>query len=371
MSIHRNFLDEQFGDSELFGPGQRLPSAVINSLLTFSRQVESAAYESIVGSWSKVATAVAAAPPIMAYDDALGMWIAASGSGFTPTMSTSIGGIEWTSRTITSSNFSPSCAVSNDAGTFVVGGSVSSASTSKLVSSTDGSTWTFRSTSTSDTKGVTALAWDSVNSLFVAAISAGGLETSPNGVTWTARAVPVALAAERFTSAAHNGLSPNSLQPSLGSLTVVSGFNSSNYMSSPDSVTWTARSFPASDTYSVVYVAGLGLWFAIGRTHAYSNTDGGQLAGWVPITLPPGIAGGSSGIRAMAFGDLLVCAYTLPGSEPTIAISRDEGTTWKKVLTLPSYDPTAPPSAAQSRTRIAFSASSSGGSMDVFFSNSF
>ena len=130
-------------------------------------------------------------------------------------------GTTWTARNATEANFWQSVAFGN--GTFVA---VSVDGTNRVMTSSDGITWTARS--------VPASSWTSVtygNGVFVAVAGFGTdrIMTSPDGITWTPR-----------------GSSTDSWDAiAYGNNTFVAvGMSTNRVMTSTDGITWTNRTVP-------------------------------------------------------------------------------------------------------------------------------
>jgi len=131
-------------------------------------------------------------------------------------------GTTWTARSATEANFWSSVTFGN--GTFVA---VSTSGTNRVMTSTDGITWTARN--------VPASTWTSVtygNGLFVAVAGFGTdrIMTSPDGVTWTPR-----------------GSSTDSwagITFGNNTFVAVASIGTNRVMTSTDGITWTNRSVP-------------------------------------------------------------------------------------------------------------------------------
>ena len=189
---------------------------------------------------------------------------------------------------------------------------------SEVGSSTDGDTWTLRSSTFNGF--VRAGAWSPSNSLFVAAgasTAANSIRTSPDGTTWTSRTNP--------------GISSNRAvwAPSLG-LFVLTGqrFSPSTdpaVATSPTGTTWTLRTVPGTLTSG-------GEGWSIGWSEALGLLVVGTLAGeiitssdgttWTQRTSP---FGGST-INDIAWSADLGL-FVAVGNSGKIATSTD-GTTW-------------------------------------------
>jgi outer membrane protein OmpA-like peptidoglycan-associated protein len=133
-------------------------------------------------------------------------------------------GTTWTARSATEANFWSSVTFGN--GTFVA---VSNSGTNRVMTSSDGITWTARS--------VPASPWTSVtygNGVFAAVAGSGNIMTSPDGITWTARGTST----DSWSGIAY------------GNNTFVAvGMGTTNFvMTSTDGITWTNRSIPTSSS---------------------------------------------------------------------------------------------------------------------------
>jgi len=131
-------------------------------------------------------------------------------------------GTTWTARSATEANFWSSVTFGN--GTFVA---VSTNGTNRVMTSTDGITWTARS--------VPASTWTSVtygNGLFVAVAGSGTdrIMTSPDGVTWT----PRGSSTDSWTGITFGN----------NTFVAVASMGTNRVMTSTDGITWTNRSVP-------------------------------------------------------------------------------------------------------------------------------
>lgn len=180
--------------------------------------------------------------------------------------------------------------------------------TSIAATSPDGITWTQRALPAS-------AGWRSVvfgNGLFVAV--AGGPSTtaasSPDGVTWTARTLP---SSSPWTAVAFGE----------GVFVAVSGGISSNAAaSSTNGTTWTARTLPTAGFWECV-AYGNGTFVALRSPEAATSTDGFT---WALQTLPVSAAWSS-----IAYGNGVFVAVA---DGTSIAITSPDGVTWTQ-RTLP------------------------------------
>jgi hypothetical protein len=167
---------------------------------------------------------------------------------------TSSDGITWTGRRVATSTSGTAVNSTNQWNSVAYGNGIfvavsATTTTSNVMRSTDGITWILGT-------GTTTNSWQSVtygNGLFVAVgcgVSCFGsgdlVATSPDGITWTAR------------SAVGNNDNWYSVTYGNG-LFVAVGASGDRVMTSPDGITWTARSASGDDDYwrSVTYANGL------------------------------------------------------------------------------------------------------------------
>lgn len=171
-----------------------------------------------------------------------------------------------------SSNVSVFAAVSNDG---------------FAMSSPDGVTWT--------TRAIAASQWLSVYrsdavGLFVAFGNNASCSTSPDGITWTTRALPGDPASD-YTYTTHS--------PELGLfVTVGASPTGSTVLTSPNGITWTVQTVPVlteSTIYGVTWAASLGLFVGITITKGQIVTSPDGITWTAGTILLPG--GGGGGMR--------------------------------------------------------------------------
>ena len=214
-------------------------------------------------------------------------------------------GTTWTARSATEANFWSSVTFGN--GTFVA---VSTSGTNRVMTSTDGITWTARS--------VPASTWTSVtygNGLFVAVAGSGTdrIMTSPDGVTWTPRG---------SSTDSWSGITYGN------SVFVAVGMGATNrVMTSTDGITWTNRSIPTSSSgaqwKSVTW--GNNKFVAISYTgfndRVMTSPDG------VTWTYAQAIHNGNW--SSIAYGNnLFVATASNPGMSSDYVMTSSDGTTW-------------------------------------------
>jgi len=229
----------------------------------------------------------------------------AVGTGASSTVMTSSDGITWTART---SSFSCS-SVTYGGGLFVLvttGGGVAT--------SPDGITWTSRTTPTSNSLNSVTYG----NNLYVAVgatSSLDGVITSPDGITWTSRTTP-------------NNNSLNGVTYGNNLFVAVSGSSSlSGVITSPDGITWTSRTTPNNNTYtSVVY--GNNLFVAVSASgsldRAMTSPDG---ITWTARTTPT-----NNAYTHVTYGNSLYVSVSSTGSSDKVMTSTD-GITWETMVT--------------------------------------
>ncbi len=146
------------------------------------------------------------------------------------------------------------------------------------------------------------------NSVFVAVGSSGTVLTSPDGITWTAR---TAAEANYWTSVTYgNGL-----------FVAVANSGTNRVMTSPDGITWTARTAPAKMWRDLIYANNIFVAVAGdygGTQNVMTSPDG---VTWTSRTAP------STEFISVTYGNGLFVAVGFLGSGTKIASSPD-GITW-------------------------------------------
>lgn len=177
----------------------------------------------------------------------------------------------------------------------------------RVMTSSDGETWTHRSSPELEWYSV---AWSEDLSLFCAVANSGSgnrAMTSPDGVTWTQRTTPDAGWQEVIWVA------------DLGLFVAVAQSGVNRVMTSPDGINWTGRTVTDNRWRSVTY--GDGVLVAVadsGDDRAMVSTDG---ITWTDFTMPTG------DWFNVEYGNGKFVAVKAGGSGPTSAISAD-GETW-------------------------------------------
>jgi hypothetical protein len=185
-----------------------------------------------------------------------------TGSGIS-TYATSTNGITWTNRTTITSRAWNSIAYGNGLFVAVSGG--------YIATSSDGITWS-ESTRSGEWQNVSFL-----NNLFLAVASNNIIITSPDGITWTERSTPVSA---RWKSSTYGD----------GKFVVVpSGDNFSTFstniaITSPDGITWTQRTLPTAASWRSV-THGNGLFVAMARSSDFYATSPDGIT-WTQRSMP-------------------------------------------------------------------------------------
>jgi alpha-tubulin suppressor-like RCC1 family protein len=168
----------------------------------------------------------------------------------------SYNGYEWSTIQYTSYPiaFTSICWASN-VNLFVA---VNNTTTNRVMTSSDGITWTFRTTP--NTNNYTSIVYHSTDNLLVAVANSGTgnrVMTSSDGINWTSR-----------TSASNNNWTSICYSSQLNLLVAVANSGTGNrVMTSSDGINWTSRS-SASDLNwtSVVWASNLSLFVAVANT---------------------------------------------------------------------------------------------------------
>lgn len=275
---NRFFVDPKAGGS--YATGERLTSTAASAVMTSLREVDESEYVNGLRNFQAPAVVHSSAlvDPHAAYDESLGIWAMAYVTGGAVKVKTTGAFMQLENQTVPASAATPVCAITNNAGKFLFGLDPGGSSASKILESSNGTTWTLRTCGSADTKSVRGLAWDEYNSLFIALVSTTSngstqVYTSPDGITWTSRTVAAGI----------TGYWPN-LQPS-GSRCIavntaglaVALSTTTAYMTSTDGgVTWTDRTGPtASANSTIAYSAALDRFIWTNSTGTgYVSSDG-------------------------------------------------------------------------------------------------
>jgi len=211
---------------------------------------------------------------------------------------TSSDGVTWTERTLPSSELW-SC-ITYDNGKFVI----AAYGTNKAATSTDGITWTARTLPSSQY-------WHRAtygNGLFVIIEAVSNkAATSSDGVTWTERTLP---SSELWSAVAYgNGVF------------VIVADSSNKAATSSDGITWTARTLPSFSSWkNLAYGNGLFIAIAEGTDKAATSPDG---ITWTARTLPS-----TNNWRGVLYGDFL---FVMLSHGSDITLTSPDGITWTQL----------------------------------------
>lgn len=191
----------------------------------------------------------------------LRVWVAVSTNGTNRVM-TSTDGVSWTARSAAADNMWADVCWSPELMLFVAVGY--SGTGNRVMTSPDGITWTIR-TSAGD-KSWTKVIWVAAITKFVAIAYNSGTDcvmTSPDGITWTLR-----------TASNEAYWEDLCYSPELGLIVAVSGASTTyRVMTSPDGITWTGRSLPteiASNQWGgIAWSPSLSLFAAVSYAGTY------------------------------------------------------------------------------------------------------
>jgi len=177
-----------------------------------------------------------------------------------------------TARTLPSSQIWRSVAYGNNTFVAIANGGTGAGT------SADGISWTARTLPVSGNRGTNAITFG--NGTFVALTFASAVAmTSTDGITWASRTLPASVT---WTGVAYgNGL-----------FVAVASGPSTQAASSPDGITWTSRTLPSSSSWTTI-AYGNGVFVAVDvASSAAVSSDG---ITWTLVTLPAGPAWGPIG----------------------------------------------------------------------------
>ena len=244
------------------------------------------------------------------------LFVAVSYDGTGTQVMTSPDGITWTSRTSAANSLWFS--VTYGGGLFVAvacgitsNGACDSSSGTKVMTSSDGITWTGR---TSPSNGWSSVTYGGGKFVAVATNGTGNrVMTSPDGITWTSQ-----------TSAADNTW--RSVTYGNGTFVAVAdtGTAADKVMTSPDGITWTSRTAVANTAWESVTYGG-GLFVALACGSASTNCD--TTAATRVMTSPDGItwtartASSDSEWVGVAYGNTTFVAVSVSGTDQMMSSS--------------------------------------------------
>ena len=213
---------------------------------------------------------------------------------------TNVGASTWTTRTATTGIWN-SIAYGNGLFVAVTG----TATSYRVMTSTDGITWTGRT-------AAQANSWTSVtygNGLFVAVSSDGTnrVMTSPDGITWTPRS---AAAANQWQGVSYLN----------GKFVAVSNTGTNRIMTSIDGINWTLQTSP-DQAYWVSVAYGNSTYVAVatyGTNRVYTSSDA--------VTWTPRTAAEANTWKSVTYGNGLFVAVSSDGTNRVMA--SPDGITW-------------------------------------------
>jgi hypothetical protein len=269
MTTSRFWNDPLEGASYSFG--ERLTSTQQNSYVDGLRKLDQAIDALQAFNWVHTASGVGE------NDGQVAVWNSIAGNFITYYGAT--GNYEYTpnldpigSRTVdTSSGAAPSArAIAVDpTGIVVVGGVPDSTGAPKFTRAAANGAYYTTVAATAGTSQVMALAHNAYHSSFVAGLkystSPGVIQTSSDGQTWTARTTPNTNAVSSIAC------------DKLGVTVAVSSANTAKALRSSDLDTWTEVNLPATARWNAVaYVPGLGKWFvSSSSSNQYAESTNG------------------------------------------------------------------------------------------------
>ncbi len=237
--------------------------------------------------WTSQTAAVAGSTALWSSITSLGGTLVAVGRGGTTgqCVMTSGDGVTWSAQTaaVAGSTAHWSSVCTNDAFSLLVAVGKGGTTGQCVMTSPDGVTWTARTAAVAgSTAQWSSVCWSQALGLYVAvgmgsSSTSQTIMTSPNGTTWTARTVASGLDGDA------NGWNSICWSSDLSLLCAVGIANPSGattIMTSPDGITWTGRTPPASTSgmYSVAWSSELGLFCAVGqngsRNAVMTSSDG-------------------------------------------------------------------------------------------------
>lgn len=319
---------------------EKLTSAQINQIDANAAQAADGTVwtdATALRTWSPIVTTSQVALSIL-YSAFTDVWYAFAVSAGNPSVFTRLGAAGlWTAGALSAGNpaagvgFTPrKRAVAADPvqKIVVIGGLPGSSSNQKYRRLNENTmAWTTPVSSQTSTASVDCLAWVPALGLFVAGLSDGKVETSPDGVTWTLRTTPNANARTSIAVGPINGAS--------GGIVMGSSVATNTLIHSVDGINWTQRTlspgFPSSEI--VVYVPLLGQYSVMNNGGGGLNTSPDGVT-WTSraIALPIALATGLGVIQNSfaAFGrTIMLAAYAPSLGLDAIIYSQDGGLTWR------------------------------------------
>jgi hypothetical protein len=326
-----------------YGQGKRLLSTEQNAHLAAARNLDLALERSTLLNWPHRVTGLAQNIDDLTLDPSLGRYVAAGDTGANPVAYWSNNAQVFNTPGTpppAGAGLTAVVVTTDGAGVFVMGGTPGGASAVKVRRSAGGGVWTVQSTTAAGAEGIVAITWDPINSLFIAGMDGGttttALETSPNGTAWTTRNMPDVGAgvSNHINSIASNG---TDLIVAIGNLAAPAATD--KCATSPDGVTWTARTMASAKTWiGVAYCAKQAKWLALATDGTIdTSTDGITWANVAAPTFPDGAPTfGTSSLTATENYFVAVGHAVNIGGNPfaMVMASDDAGATWENVGSL-------------------------------------
>jgi hypothetical protein len=196
----------------------------------------------------------------------------------------------------------------------LVGGTTSGASTQKLRRSADaGLSWSIANTAAGGAGvGVQCIAWFGAANLWIAGLSNGAVETSPDGVTWTARTTP-------------NSDARTQIAVSATAVVITSSGFVNRAIRSTDGVNWSEVTLPSTHNWlAITYNPRLLQFFAVRLGAAAKSTDGITWSS-AGLTSPAGLI---SLVDVIAYKRFFLLTGSHGVTSCSTWYSADAGATW-------------------------------------------
>jgi hypothetical protein len=257
----------------------------------------------------------------MAYDPTTRRWFAFGTKSALSVGVWTISGARWNVTAAASALNASSSAACSPAGKLLVGGfPTSGASSGKIVESTNGGgSWTTRNIGPADGQAVTALAYSTTLSLWLASCGGNtgtGIHSSPDGITWTLRGG--AGGPPLFYTINETG-------PVIIGTVSQAAAATTGYFRSTNGTTWTTETFPATLVGSKrpTFDDRLGRFVVPAASGVYTSTTG-LTGSWTLLDASFTTGGFAQWGRMLIRGDG--------------RISLDSGATWSQVLEVQNND---------------------------------
>jgi hypothetical protein len=273
-----------------------------------------ASAEACVSTWTGRSAAVASTWYSVCWAPELSLFAAIAINGH---IMTSPDGINWTDQTPTTLIQLRAICWSPELSIFVA---VATSGTDRVITSSDGVTWAFHS-SADDNIEWFGVCWSPELSIFVAvAISGNKVMYSSNGTSWSSSSV--------------SGVDSNDWvsvcwSPELSKFVAVAASGTTNYrvMTSPDGITWTARSAPQNNYWrTVCWSPELSIFVAVsenGTNRVMTSPDG---ITWTLRSIPTGTTISWSAVCWSP--ELSIFVATAKGSGSSRIMTSHDGINW-------------------------------------------